>query len=210
MTDSQSLSLSFVADEFRLALRELHPRAAELSENFALAVTTYSVCDFTQVRQLSRELVAALESSLSLAGALDAEVHGELAGVIENARRLHRAIGQDRSLDAARSNKKMSICADAVVRGVETTLDAVDRQTAKADSGILRRPARVTSNAAWLLKCAARLIPAGDRPRFTSEFESELWDMAHAGASWREQMAYAARLVGSAPRLRFALQTHRR
>jgi hypothetical protein len=44
------------------------------------------------------------------------------------------------------------------------------------------------------------------RARYAGEFLSELWELAHTGASWRAQVAYAARQAGSAVRLRAALR----
>jgi hypothetical protein len=69
---------------------------------------------------------------------------------------------------------------------------------------------RTTSLARTLLAAAARLVPAADRPRYTAEFRAELADLTAAGGNRRAQVAYAARLVVTAPRLRLELKAPRR
>ncbi len=61
-----------------------------------------------------------------------------------------------------------------------------------------------------LLAVAARLLPAGDRARYAEEFRSELAEIARAGAGHRRLLAYAARVVLSARRLRADLRVPRR
>ena len=61
-----------------------------------------------------------------------------------------------------------------------------------------------------LLAVAVRLLPAGDRARYAEEFRSELTEIARVGAMRRAQLAYAARLVMSARRLRANLRAPRR
>jgi DNA-directed RNA polymerase specialized sigma24 family protein len=69
---------------------------------------------------------------------------------------------------------------------------------------------RVAPVAVRLLAAAARLLPGGDRARYAEEFRSELWEIAHAGGGRRAQLAYAARVVMSARRLRADLRVPRR
>jgi hypothetical protein len=79
---------------------------------------------------------------------------------------------------------------------------------------------RVAPSATWLLAVAARLLPATatgllavatwllpakDRARYKEEYQSELWEIAHTG-SRRAQLAYAARQLLSAFRLRRGLR----
>jgi len=64
--------------------------------------------------------------------------------------------------------------------------------------------------AGHLLAAAARLLPASDRARYAEEFRSELAEIARAGAGRRPQLAYAARQLMSARRLRADLRAPRR
>jgi hypothetical protein len=73
-----------------------------------------------------------------------------------------------------------------------------------AGSGGRRAAVRVSPVA------AARLLPARERTRYAEEFRSELWEIAQVGAAGRAQMAYAARQVMAAPRLRAGLWVPRR
>jgi hypothetical protein len=69
---------------------------------------------------------------------------------------------------------------------------------------------RIAPTAGRLLAAAAHLLPASDRGRYAAEFRAELWEIAHAGASRRGQLAYAAQQVRSARRLRAELRAPRR
>ena len=53
-----------------------------------------------------------------------------------------------------------------------------------------------------MLAAAAHLLPAGDRARYAEEFRSELAEIARVKARRLPQLAYAARQVASAWRLR--------
>jgi hypothetical protein len=63
----------------------------------------------------------------------------------------------------------------------------------------------VTPMAALVLTTAARMLPAREQTRYTEEFLSELWEIAHAGGTRRSQLAYAARQVTAAGWLHAAL-----
>jgi hypothetical protein len=54
------------------------------------------------------------------------------------------------------------------------------------------------------------MLPAGDRARYAEEFGSELAEIALAGGGRFAQLAYAARQLRSAPRLRADLRSPRR
>ena len=64
--------------------------------------------------------------------------------------------------------------------------------------------------AARLLTTAARLLPAREQARYTEEFLSELWEIAHAGGTRHTQLAYAARQVRAAGWLHAALRVPHR
>jgi hypothetical protein len=69
---------------------------------------------------------------------------------------------------------------------------------------------RVVPTAGRLVLAATRLLPVQERSRYTEEFESELWEIAQAGGGRRAQLAYAARQVMAARRLRAGLRVMRR
>ncbi len=74
-----------------------------------------------------------------------------------------------------------------------------------------REASRVAPAAGRLVvAAAARLLPTRERARYAEEFRSELWEIAHAGGRRRAQLAYAARQVMSAWRLRAELRVPRR
>ena len=74
-----------------------------------------------------------------------------------------------------------------------------------------RLPAvRVAPVADRLTAAAARVLPARDRARYAEELQSELWEIVRAGGDRRRQLAYAARQVMAAPRLRAGLRVPRR
>jgi hypothetical protein len=85
----------------------------------------------------------------------------------------------------------------------------LDRALEGADQG-QRRTVQMAPLAGRLLAAAARLLPAGDRARYAEEFRSELAEIARARAGRRPQLAYAARQVMSARRLRTDLRAPRR
>lgn len=78
-------------------------------------------------------------------------------------------------------------------------------RSASGRGGELRRPRL----AGRLVAAAAALLPPGDRARYREEFRAELADIAAAGGQ-KAQMAYAARQVMSALRLRRALRAPQR
>ena len=73
-----------------------------------------------------------------------------------------------------------------------------------------RKPPRVVPTAERLTTAAARLLPVRERARYAEEFRSELWEIAQTGGGRRVQLAYAARQVMSARRLRTGLRALRR
>jgi hypothetical protein len=68
-----------------------------------------------------------------------------------------------------------------------------------------RRSSLIAPSAGQLLRIAANLLPADHRLRFTEEFRSELWQVAHAGGGRLQQLRYAFQQVIRAPFLRHAL-----
>ncbi len=62
--------------------------------------------------------------------------------------------------------------------------------------------ARIAPSAGRLLMAASRLLPPSDRVRYAEEYESELWELASAGASRAEQLRYAKRQALRAAQVR--------
>lgn len=69
---------------------------------------------------------------------------------------------------------------------------------------------RVAPLAGRLVTAAARLLPPESRSRYREEYQSELRDLAHAGAGHRQQRCYASRQIARATFVRIALQNPRR
>jgi hypothetical protein len=110
----------------------------------------------------------------------------------------------DHDLDLARS----------LVRDIQARLDrAAVRERERGLARGSRRnhgAIRVAPSASRLLTVAITLLPAADRARYTEEYRSELWEITHAGGRRRTQLAYSARQVMSAWRLRAELRVRRR
>ncbi|HEX6074136.1 MAG TPA: hypothetical protein VFZ32_02605 [Micromonosporaceae bacterium] len=65
------------------------------------------------------------------------------------------------------------------------------------------RPRRVAIRAADI---AAKALPVAHRARYRDEYQSELYELAAAGASWWQQMRYAIRLLDRSWELRYELR----
>ena len=112
--------------------------------------------------------------------------------------------------DRVRVNRGARDLADALgiardcARDFANALDRVSATQGQPGTG------RVTPSAARLLAAAARLLPAADRARYAEEYQSELWEIAHAGQPRRRQLHYASRQVVSSLHLRVELLAPRR
>jgi hypothetical protein len=93
-----------------------------------------------------------------------------------------------------------------VARGLTLALDRASRGVIRGR----REAPRVAPAAGRLVAAAARLLPERERAQYTEEFLSELWEIAHVGGRRRAQLAYAARQVSSARRLRAELRVPQR
>ena len=98
----------------------------------------------------------------------------------------------------------------AQVREAARAREAARRAIANTAKVRQRKARWVAPLAAGLLTAAARLLPAADRAWYVEEYRSELWEIAHAGAGRRGQLAYAARQLTAARRLRAQLRTLQR
>ncbi|WP_207400549.1 hypothetical protein [Actinomadura roseirufa] len=159
-----------------------------------------------RVRGLARDLTEALNRALDCAFDLtrdfDRDRDRGLAGILT--RTLARALGLARG------------CHEELISAVGCARRLMARPQARS----LPRPASasrpreqagvvVTGAAARTAAWAVRVLPAADRPRYSDEFRSELWELAAAGAGRREQFRYAARLLTRAPSLRIELKVSR-
>jgi hypothetical protein len=165
-----------------LDLNDAFGNVCEIVGAFGRAHADYLARDHTRARILAGEIAAAV------VGALDPSP----------ARSLGRAFDLDHVRDLA-----LALAREIDLANVRqlATADAVQGQ---------RRAGRVAPLAGRLLAAAARLLPAGDRTRYAEEFQSELAEIARAGAGRRRQVAHAARVVLSARRLRADLRVPRR
>jgi hypothetical protein len=145
---------------------------------------------------------------------------GQLAGARAREDRVSLARGFAR---AARDTPRLAIegallLADALadVRKHDHDLASAYKQDPVRDSADRDRvpgrwpEIRAARLASLLAAMAARLVPAGDRPRYAEEFRSELWEITQAGADHRRQLGCAARQVLAAVHLWFVLRAPRR
>ena len=123
-----------------------------------------------------------------------------------------RTRARDLDRDLALADDLALALTDARDRAVDLTraLELVYDPGSGRASRRERDSGRVAPIARHLVAAAVRLLPAGDRARYAEEFRSELWEIVHAGGRRRAQLAYAARQVMSARRLRAELRVPRR
>jgi hypothetical protein len=154
-------------------------------------------CDLD--RDLARDRSRALADALVLARNL-----GQAGGL---ARALTDTIGQTLASDRAHSH--IPALADIIDSDTVNALDAGKDPDEHRDPVIEKAPrqaGRVSPSAGRLVAVAARMLPEADRADYAEEFRGELRDLAQAGASLAGQVAYAARQLRSAPKLRVALR----
>jgi hypothetical protein len=104
---------------------------------------------------------------------------------------------------------RSGIIRGSIIEGGETALPTTEVPRTRGP-GFPGHPQRVTPMAKRLVTAAAWLLPAWERSGYVEEFQSELWEIAHASGRRRTQLTYAARQVMSACRLRADLKGRRR
>jgi hypothetical protein len=150
---------------------------------------------------LSEDIAAALAYAAADAGAIGlVSIQSRITELIRVINRM-REPGHDLSHADAEFLKRGISSTLGIVRRV---IDDIDRVGAGVTE---KRPAPLARR---LLLAAARMLPAEDRDRYAEEFRSELADIALAGGGRRVQLAYAARQLRSAPRLRADLRSPQR
>jgi hypothetical protein len=159
------------------------------------------------VRQLVRHLADSCALTSDRAGILAYEpaLSRDLDLAILPASQLRAALAAaDASPLAIRLNRRLNSSL-ARARRKYTGLSPESEENAKAGA-----EGSVVRSAGRILAAASRLLPARDRPRYLEEYHSELWDMATAGAGFRQQCRYAAHQLARAASLRSALLDPRR
>jgi hypothetical protein len=159
------------------------------------------------VRQLGRHLADSCALTSDHAGILTYEraLNRDLDLAILLAGQLRAALAAaDASPLAIRLNRRLNGSL-ARARRKYIGLSPENEENAKAGA-----EGSVAPSASRTLAAAARLLPARDRPRYLAEYHSELWDMATAGAGFRQQCLYASHQLARASSLRGALLDARR
>jgi hypothetical protein len=164
------------------------------------------------VGDLARTLVSAYDLASALGG--DFASTRAYARDLAHARDLARdlSIGSVNNLGSARARARVSDLVsdlDGACNIAHALTRTLARDSSRAGQG-QRGARRVAPLAGRLLTAVARLLPARDQARYAEEFRSELAEIARAGAGRRRQLAYAARVVLSALRLRADLRAPRR
>lgn len=88
--------------------------------------------------------------------------------------------------------------------GLRPETDVVN-ESSELNAGSTKRQNRPPRAARHLARVATRVLPSAHRHRYEEEYQSELYELAAAGASWRAQLMYAIRLVDRAWVLRAEL-----
>ena len=110
------------------------------------------------------------------------------------------------AVDVDRASVLVSVLVSALNRVRVSAL--VNAVALARNPSVRRQPTavRVAPTADRLLAATARLLPAADRARYGEEYRAKLSEIAHTGAGRRSQLAYAARQLTSAWRLRAELR----
>ena len=158
---------------------------------------------------LARDLVRACDRFTPQTGAPD--YTRDLIRNLDHARELVLILASDPAiaLGHASNREPASELARNFIREVAHNL--ILEPASENAATVQHEAGQVVPLAGRLLAIASRLLPARDRARYADEFRSELWEIAHAVAGRRRaQLAYAARQVMSAWRLRAELRVPRR
>lgn len=201
--DPRARALAYALDLARYRARALD-RARDRAFDFARAFDF----DFARARASLLDLDRA--SAFNLVTNLDLVTHRVCDLADDLASASDREVASTDALDRVRINRGARDLADALgiardcARDFANALGCVGATQGQPGVG------RVTPSAARLLAAAARLLPAADRARYAEEYQSELWEIAHAGQPRRRQLHYASRQVVSSLHMRVELLAPRR
>jgi hypothetical protein len=111
------------------------------------------------------------------------------------------SLARDRDLVSARRHARE--LANALLKAVEKAerLRLANEERELGNPAL--RPVRAAGRVAGL---AARVLPLAHRERYLDEYRSEVHDVAATGASWRQQVAYATRLLNRSWKLWYELR----
>jgi hypothetical protein len=175
----------------------------------ALALDINSGDNLTRARSRADDLNSIIDDAVARSRALGA--------TIDHARALTRDLGHISTFygdrDRASALARHWMVGRAFIRDLNRVKDlnrALTRDLNRAATGRRGGAEQVVPVAGRLLAAAALLLPARERARYAEEFESELREIAHADGRRRAQLAYGARQVMSAWRLRAELKGLRR
>lgn len=184
---------------------------------FGGAVKAATDDELARVSALVRDLARTMDydvahaSDLALARSYAHGLAVELKDAIRHSTKWTRDVSGPHVLDLARDIARITERAKKLVAAlgpsvpVSATGAGDDRSVPESGPKlIVGWPAR------RLAVLAARFLPLRARDRYAKEFESELWDLANAGASRRHQFTHATRLLIRAWQLRVELKSPHR
>jgi hypothetical protein len=212
LASDPAIALGHARDLAPILARDLD-QACGLARSVARGVG----CDFG--RDLARDLARDLIDAVGLARDIDRvtpqagapDYSRDLIRNLDHARELVLILASDPAiaLGHASNREPASELARNFIREVAHSL--ISEPASENAATVQHEAGQVAPLAGRLLAVASRLLPARDRARYADEFRSELWEIAHAVAGRRRaQLAYAARQVMSAWRLRAELRIPRR
>ena len=191
---------------------KISPFARDIDRAIAIAHVLADYLGDARELNIDRAIAIALDLARAVGTAhdraRDPALKGALFRVLRVALVAGDAIAAARGLDPAWANDPalnrdfdLALARTLEVAGALTSIDG------RREGG---GASRVAPMAGRLLGAAARLLPARERARYAEELQSELWQIARVGGGRRRQLAYAARQVMAAPRLRAGLRVPRR
>ena len=179
--------------------------------------TLDSGLDRARARSVAREIERGLQRSLHI----DLDIDPALDHAHDIARDIVEALDHNLGLALVLARGRVLVRA---VRGADTLVRTMAKDPSLGAYVAIylaltrisqrRRTAltakRVAPSASRLLAATAMLLPAVDRDRYARDFQSELWEIAHAGAGRHKQLAHAFRVAISAGHLHAELRSPRR
>ena len=153
--------------------------------------------DVTGVGGLANDLEELHDRGMHFA--VDYELNAVLSCALERARDLAKNVASGAAtVDGDTVGVLSSEFATALefVRNSAAWADNIRANNAARRAQIVGRrarrwPTRAVSPAGYLVTTAARLLPAAYQARYVEEYQSELWDLAKAGAGRIAQLRYA-------------------
>jgi hypothetical protein len=193
--------------------------------DLARELAYYLVSDIDPLHELGPDIARARELARSCARNLDREIvrarnfdrHMVSARNLASARNLGRVreLASIRGLLKAHSPARTRAGQlDVVLRSAVRKADLLYRtwkgcgpqNPAVSSTAPERPPVRPRRVAIRVADIAAKALPVAYRGRYRDEYQSELYELAAAGASWWQQMLYAIRLLDRSWELHYELR----